>query len=45
MEALSGLLAMLLSFLLRFLELFVGFLIQALNLILDFARSIVGTAT
>ena len=42
MDAIGTFLQMLLGFLLRLLELLVSFFIAALNLILDFARSIVG---
>jgi len=42
MEAIAVVLATLLSFLLKLLELFIGFIIQILSLVLDFARSIVG---
>ena len=41
MEAITTLLQMLLGFLLGLLELFISFLIQALTMVLDFARSVV----
>ncbi|MFZ2887185.1 MAG: hypothetical protein WA021_05195 [Minisyncoccia bacterium] len=43
MEGLQGMLGMTLSFLLNLLELLVGFFIAALNLILDFARTLAGS--
>jgi hypothetical protein len=42
MEAISAFFNTMLSFLLRLLELFIGFWIAVLQLILDFARSLVG---
>lgn len=39
----EGLLQQILGFLLQLLQLFVAFFIAVLNLILDFARTIVGT--
>ncbi len=42
MDGLNNFFQMLLGFLLQLLELFVGFWIAVLNLVLDFARSLAG---
>jgi len=42
MQGINDFFQMLLAFLLKLLELFVSFWIAVLNLVLDFARSIVG---
>jgi len=44
MNGLETILQTTLQFLLQLLELFIGFFIAALQLVLDFARSIVGMA-
>lgn len=45
MDTIITIIKSLLAFLLRLLELFVGFVIAALNLILEFARNVVGLVT
>lgn len=45
MNGLDGLLQQILAFLLQLLTLFVSFFIAILNLILDFARTIVGSVS
>lgn len=45
METISEIIKKLLEFLLRLLELFVSFVVAALNLVLEFARHVVGLIT
>ena len=45
MDAVTGILNMLLSFLLQLVTLIVGFFISALTLFLDFFRALVGLAS